>query len=327
MTRDFAASVKARLLNRAKKTGERYELSLVRYACERFLYRLGASELRHRYILKGATLLSLWMLDPYRPTRDIDLLAYGNHDEASVRVAMHEICGISCPEDGLLFDLESLAVSQIRADQNYPGQRAVLRAFLGETRIRIQADFGFGDAVIPAPAEVQFPTLLDNVPPPRLHVYPPETTIAEKYQAMLTLGRQNSRMKDFHDIWALSEIYSFKGSILCEAIKACFDRRGTMEALSASDAESRSFYLDADLQARWGAYLRRGQFLNSPPLDFEDIGERIRTFLGPIRESILAEVPFDLAWSAGGSWQTDVDQNNTGRFATANHVKEAPSRM
>ena len=102
---------------------------------------------------------------------------------------------------------------------------------------------------------------------------------------------------------------------------ACFDRRGTMEALSASDAESRSFYLDADLQARWGAYLRRGQFLNPPPLDFEDIGERIRAFLGPVRESILAEAPFELAWFDNGPWQADVDQNKTSRSTTGEPIR------
>jgi hypothetical protein len=158
MSTDVAASVKARLLNEAKRRGEMYERVLVRYACERFLYRLGISEMRDRCTLKGAGLLTIWMADPYRATRDVDLLASGDSHEAGVRTMMETICRVPCPEDGIVFDLDGLSVTPIRDEQRYAGQCAVLRAYLGKTRLRLQVDFGFGDALSVPPAEAEVPT-------------------------------------------------------------------------------------------------------------------------------------------------------------------------
>ena len=110
MTSNVSASIRARLLNRVRTEGTEFQLFLGRYAYERFLYRLGASGLRDRCILKGASLLALWMEEPYRATRDIDLLAFGENDEEAVRNLMKAICNVSCPEDGLRFDLDTLKV-------------------------------------------------------------------------------------------------------------------------------------------------------------------------------------------------------------------------
>ena len=157
MTTNASASIRSRLLRRAKNEGTEFELFLVRYACERFLYRLSMCEARERCILKGASLLALWMEEPYRATRDIDLLAFGENDEANVRRVMTTICNVSCPQDELDFDINSLAVSEIRENQRYGGQRANLHAFLGTARIPVQVDFGFGDAVTPAPKKRSCP--------------------------------------------------------------------------------------------------------------------------------------------------------------------------
>jgi hypothetical protein len=166
MSPDIPASIKVRLLDKARKKGDGFELFLVRYACERFLYRLGASALRDQCILKGAGLLTFWMDDPYRATRDVDLLAFGSSDDASIRVFMETICAVPCQEDGLSFDLKSLDTSPIRAEEEYQGRRAALNAHLGKARIRLQIDFGFGDAVMPGPEDVEFPTLLDGLSAP-----------------------------------------------------------------------------------------------------------------------------------------------------------------
>ena len=306
MTRDRAASVKARLLGRAKATGERFELLLVRYACERFLYRLGASGVRRRCILKGASLLTLWMDDPWRATRDVDLLAFGGSDEAAVRTAMEEICSVACPEDGLTFDSESIMISETRREQHYPGQRVVLWSRLGKTRIRVQVDFGFGDVVIPEPEEARLPILIERVPPPRIRAYPRITVIAEKLQAMVDLGRRNSRMKDFHDVWALSESFAFDGASLREAISACFHRRGTAWTREKPVVLEPVFYSDMEAQARWRAYLRAGHFRHPPPADFEEIGERMRSFFAPVREAILNKDSFEMRWPVGGPWEPAV---------------------
>jgi hypothetical protein len=303
MNPNIAASIKARLLTSAHEHDEEFELFLVRYACERFLYRLGASPLRERCMLKGARLLSLWMDDPYRPTRDIDLLASGKSDERSIREIMESICRVPCPQDGLVFDVDSLDVSPIRAEQEYPGQRAVMNVLLGKARIRLQVDFGFGDAVTPGPEEAGFPTLLAGLPAPSVRTYPRVVTVAEKFEAMVRLGRRNSRMKDFHDVWALPRTFAFAGADLRAALVGCFERRGTPWTPEVPDALTPAFYRDADLQTRWQSYLRAGGFRTAPPSGFEEIGEGILGFLRPVRDRILSGEPMDMAWSPGGPWK------------------------
>lgn len=303
MTANVAASIRARLLNKARSVGSEYELFLVRYACERFLYRLGKSVERDRCILKGAALLALWMEEPYRATRDIDLLALGENDQGAVRKAVATICNVPCPEDGLDFRIETLQVSSIRDNQRYGGQRARLNAFLGAARISVQVDFGFGDVVTPGPAEARLPTLIDGVPAPILHVYPQVTAIAEKFETMLQLGTVNSRMKDFHDIWALSESFVFDGVELRRAVIRCFERRGTRLSDETPDVLAAAFYSNADRRDMWQAYGRQGGLLNVPPSDFEDIGRRLQSFLGPVYTSILAGDAFALHWPAAGPWQ------------------------
>ena len=306
MTTNASASIRSRLLRRAKNEGTEFELFLVRYACERFLYRLSMSEARERCILKGASLLALWMEEPYRATRDIDLLAFGENDEANVRRVMTTICNVSCPQDELDFDINSLAVSEIRENQRYGGQRANLHAFLGTARIPVQVDFGFGDAVTPGPEEARLPTLIDDMPAPFLQTYPQVSAIAEKFESMVQMGIRNSRMKDFYDIWALSETFAFRGTELQEAVARCFERRGTPWPAEVPDALTPAFYSNSDMQERWIAYGRQGGLLSSPPSTFEPIGERIRYFLGPVRDSILVGESFDMLWPAGGPWEDRI---------------------
>lgn len=302
MTDNRAASVRARLLNRAKAEGEEFERTLVRYAGERLLYRLGESPARARCLLKGASLLAVWLAEPHRATRDIDLLAHGASNEQAIRAMIQEICAVPCPEDGLRFDLSELAVTPIRAEEEYAGQRARFRAYLGTARIVVQVDFGFGDAASPEPEEVELPVLLDGLSPPKLRAYSREASLAEKLEAMVTLDIRNSRMKDFHDLWALSEAFAFAGPTLRRTIERCFERRGTALAPELPRPLTAAFYELPDLEARWAAYLASGVVIVPPPERFAEVGERIRRFLGPVRESIASGAPFEQHWSAGGPW-------------------------
>lgn len=303
MTRDLAASVHGRLLHRARGKGVEFELFLVRYVCERFLYRLGASRHRDRCVLKGAGLLSLWMEDPYRSTRDLDFLSYGSSDAERIRTVILEICSIPCPEDAVRFDPQNLEISPIRSDEEYHGQRVVLRAFLGKARIRVQADFGFGDALGGGAVETEYPTLLPGLPAPNLRTYSRELSLAEKFEAMVQLGRRNSRMKDFHDAWALSSAFTFEGPPLRRAVVECFGRRGTAWLVDMPEVLGTAFYGDAGLTSRWNGYLRNGDFQTAPPSQFETIGERVRGFFGPLRASVVAKDPFEVYWPPGGPWQ------------------------
>ena len=303
MTTNVAASIRSRLLSRAKAEATEFQLFLDRYACERFLYRLGESEVRDRCILKGASLLALWMEEPYRATRDVDLLVFGANDEENVRGVMTTICNVSCPKDGMALDISTLKVSAIRDGQRYGGQRATLIALLGTARCNIQVDFGFGDVVIPGPEEAQLPTMIDGVPAPFLRTYPQVSCIAEKFESMVQLGIGNSRMKDFYDVWALSEAFAFDGPELQEAVARCFDRRGTPWSAERPDALTPAFYSNPQLQDYWTTYGHQVGLLHLPPSAFEEIGSRIQSFLGPVRDSIVAGEPFDMNWSPGGPWQ------------------------
>ena len=301
MRPNVAASIRARLLNRARGEDTNFQFLLDRYACERFLYRLGQSDLRDRFILKGASLLAVWMEEPYRSTRDLDLLAFGESDEGAVRGVVESICGVQCFEDGLTFDVDSMSVSPIREGQLYEGRRVRLRAFLNRTRATVLMDIAFGDAVIPE--RVTMSTLLEDLPAPDLLAYPLVSVIAEKFEAMVQLGIRNSRMKDFYDIWALSETFDIDGSELAEAVERCFERRRTWWTDDVPDALTVPFYTDSERGRPWHAYSDQGDLLSRPSCSFEDIGLRIRDFLGPVRERILYGEDFRMKWSACGPWR------------------------
>lgn len=283
--------------------GEEFERTLSHYAGERFLYRLGLSSVRERCILKGAGLLTVWLDDPYRATRDIDLLASGPHDDGAIRGIVEAVCEVPCGADGIRFDLEKLTIAVIRPDEEYSGKRARFLAWLGNARITMQVDFGFGDVVVNGPEEIEYPTLLTGLPVSRIRAYPRVVSVAEKFEAMVKLDTRNTRMKDFHDIWALSTAFDFEGTALRDAVAACFERRRTPWPDAIPRVLTSAFYQDDALQQRWAAYLRSGGVRVLPPPRFALIGERIVQFLGPVRERIITGEPFEARWSSGGPWE------------------------
>jgi predicted nucleotidyltransferase component of viral defense system len=187
-----AASVLDRLLALARQRGEDFQRVLGRYAIERLLYRLSVSPHRDRFLLKGAMLFVVWTGAVYRPTRDLDLLGRGESDIARLQETFRRVCGVAVEDDGISF-LDTIRGERIRDEEEYEGVRLTLTAALGQARITVQVDVGFGDAVYPAPAKADFPTLLGHAAP-RLRVYPREAAIAEKFHIMATLGMGNSRM-------------------------------------------------------------------------------------------------------------------------------------
>lgn len=190
--------------------GVEHQLTLARFGGERLLYRLSKSEFTDRFIVKGAALLLLWLGEPIRPTKDIDLLGFGDTSAEALKRVFVSLCAMEAPEDGLTFLPESVQVESIREDQEYGGMRVKLMTMLGKVRIPLQIDVGAGDAVVPPPEVVDFPGLLD-LPRARLRAYRPETSIAEKTEAMVRLALANSRMKDFFDIHGLAETRTFDG--------------------------------------------------------------------------------------------------------------------
>lgn len=152
------------------------------------------------------------------------------------------------------------------------------------------------------PEEIIYPTLLPGLPRPRLRAYPREAAVAEKFEAMVKLDTRNSRMKDFHDVWALSDSFEFDGESLQRAVVACFARRGTPWTDEAPGVLTTAFYQALELEARWRNYLAAGAVLVPPPAQFDTIGERIIGFLGPVRERVLSGEALAETWQPGGPW-------------------------
>lgn len=252
--RNVGASVRQRLLNLAHARGQPMELLLTRYALERLLYRLSVSPHRERFVLKGAMLLATWFDEPHRATRDVDLLGFGDAAEDALLGTFREIMAVEV-DDGVSFDLNGLRIEAIREEVEYGGSRIRTTAALAGARIPITVDIGFGDAVEPGVEDIDLPVLLD-MPSPHLRAYPPETVIAEKFHAMVVLGRANSRMKDYYDVWMLTSAFDIEHERLRRAIVATFSRRSTVIPAVVPDGLSDAFAADAGKQRQWDAFAR-----------------------------------------------------------------------
>lgn len=281
--RNIGASVRARLLAIARERNQPFELLLTRYVLERLLYRLSTTPHRERFVLKGAMLLTTWVADPFRATRDIDLLGFGDADPDAMLTVFKEICAVEA-DDGVAFDIDALALDQIREELEYGGLRIKTNATIGGARVRVVIDIGFGDAVAPAIAETELPVLLD-LPRPRLRSYPRETVVAEKFHAMVLLGRANSRMKDLYDIWVLSRAYEFEGDSLARAIAATFERRKTEIPAEAPDALTRAFAADPAKQKQWDAFVAS---IEAQPGSLAEIVDALSAFLMPHARAALS---------------------------------------
>lgn len=288
MSGGLAASIQARLLNRAKSRGEDFNLILTRYALERFLYRLSLVPARETYWLKGAMLFDLWFDVPHRPTRDADFLGFGPMDIEVLDNTIREICSIEV-DDGMVFDPDSIAIEEIREDARYGGLRVRLLGKLGNTRCTVQLDVGYGDAVTPGPEEAVYPTLLDDQPAPRLRVYPRSAVVAEKLEAIVSLGMANSRMKDFFDLRALAREGALDARQLGEAIAATFQRRGTAVPVEMPLGLSDEFARDAVKRTQWQAFLGKNR-LDAPTL--EEVIDEVRRFVAePLALARQREMP------------------------------------
>jgi predicted nucleotidyltransferase component of viral defense system len=224
--RNLPASIHQKLLNKARQSGRSFNEILQYYAIERLLYRLSISEYSELFILKGALMFNAWGLTNLRPTRDIDLLGHTQNTIDSVLKIFQDLSKLEAQPDGLEFDRAHIQSERIKEDADYEGIRITMPARLGKTRLTTQIDIGFADVITPAPERLDYPTILD-LPAPHLYGYPPETVIAEKFQAMTVLGIANSRMKDFYDIWMLITNFEFESTVIQSAIERTFQNRGT----------------------------------------------------------------------------------------------------
>lgn len=295
--KNLPASVRDRLLNRAKRDKRPFGELLQYYAMERFLYRLSRSRHADRFILKGALMLRAWQLPELRPTMDIDMLGRTSNKEAEIVSQIRDILVTNVEPDGLTFKADSIQAERITEDADYEGIRIRFLGLLERARIHMQIDIGFGDVVYPAPERMDFPAMLD-FSAPRLLCYSRESTIAEKFEAMVKLGVLNSRMKDFYDIWALSRQFDFNGARLAEAIRLTFERRGTVLPTSIEA------FTGAFIQAKgtqWTAFGKRLQQDHAPAF-FTDVVTVVNSFLTPILTAISFDIPISKTWTTPGPW-------------------------
>lgn len=299
--RNIPASIHARLLDGAHRRHEDFNLTLKRYAIERFLYRLGASPYRNQFILKGAMLFPLWGGSLYRATRDLDLTGYTSDDMQALVAIVQEICVVPCPEDALRFQPDSVQAEPIRDKSEYHGFRVKLVATFGKAELRLQVDIGFGDTVVPPALDATYPVLAGG-PAPRIRAYPREAVVAEKFHAMVVLGAANSRYKDFYDMCVLATHFPFGGAFLRQSIEATFTRRATPISGHRPLALTPAFYSDAKRSAEWHRYLSRSALPDALP-SFNAVGELVQAFLAPLWNALSSNETFGASWLPGGPWQ------------------------
>jgi len=290
-TTGLAQSVHVRLVAHSKEIGVEAQLVLERFALYRLLYRLSKSSYCARFVLKGAQLMLIWIGETVRPTRDADLLGFGDLSYKTLTQIFREICTQDVEPDGMEYLPDSVIVAPIREDNPYGGWRVTLEARLGAARLHLQVDIGIGDAVTPEPGWVELPQLLD-FPAPRLRCYRPETSIAEKLETMVSLGLRNSRMKDYD------------GRLLSDAIRDTFKRRNTVIPSELPMALSYEFATDVGKVDHWGAFLRNIKE-GSVPADLGKVIERLVAFLGPVIVAVRDQEEFSSQWPPGGPWKRE----------------------
>lgn len=295
--KNIPASVRQRLLNRARSDQRPFNELLQYYAMERFLYRLSQSAHADQFILKGALMLRVWRSPELRPTMDIDLLGRTNAEEANLVAQIRDILAVDVEEDGLVFNVDSIKTERITEDADYEGSRILFRGKLGTAKIYMQIDIGFGDVVYPGVEEADLPAIFD-FPPARLLCYSRESSIAEKLEIMVKRGGLNSRMKDFFDIWMLSRQFDFVGTTLAEAIRLTFEQRGTPVPMEF-EISKESF-----IESKQNQWLQFQKKLKQEPVpeEFKEIAIAIYRFLAPIVTAVSSNQSYHKTWTAPGPW-------------------------
>lgn len=278
--KNYGKSVRARLINLMNETGYKYMYLLARYFNERLLYRVSASQYKNNFLLKGGSLLYALNGLEARPTVDVDFMADRiSRDRENLMKVFKQIIAISCDEDGVQFDTESIKAEPITMDKKYPGVRFYITAHMDTIVHNMSIDIGFGDVVSPCPMTIDFPLLLGDIPSVNLQAYSLETVVAEKFQTMIDRDEANSRMKDFFDCYQLLTQRSFSDKMLYEAIKATFDNRalGYKTNLKLFSDE---FATDKDRIIRWKAFLKKINWKEDIP--FASVMQVIKTHLQPM---------------------------------------------
>ena len=284
MSKKIAKSLKSKLLNLAKKEQLDYQLLIIRYLYERLLYRLSISNYRDKFYLKGGALLYAFEREYPRPTLDIDFLGVKiKNDRTHIKDVFAEICSITCEEDGIDFDINTIKTEEITEQRDYKGIQLSLVAHLDSIRQMMKMDIGFGDVVMPKPLIISYPTLMEELPPAIIFAYSLESVVAEKFQAMIELSEVNSRYKDFYDVYKILKNQGLTDDALLAAINATFQNRDTVY-LESHPFFTKEFAMDEERNKNWIRFLKKIKQDNG--LSFETVMSLIVLRLEPVYEAL-----------------------------------------
>ena len=296
---DIAASVLARLKNKAAQSGRSYQLCLQLFCQEEFLRRVEVSKFTDNLILKGGLFIySITNFDS-RVTVDVDfLLRKIPNTPEQLKAVLEEIITSDTGNDFITFEVKS--IGPIAVAKKYAGIGATMVAHIKNTRTTFCIDFGIGDVIVPNQEKRKIPTQLEDFKAPNINTYSIETTIAEKLDAILSLMEFSSRMKDYYDIYYLANKFNFDGSTLCEALaKTCENRN---HAFTAEQFEQiMTFDADDGMQKKWKAFTKK---INTKTDDFKTVLETMKTFLFPPFGAAIKKQEFIKNWTAAdGRWK------------------------
>jgi predicted nucleotidyltransferase component of viral defense system len=297
---NIAASIQARLKNKADESGGSLNEILQYYGMERFLYRLSKTPHAAEFILKGGLMFYGLGIPMRRVTRDIDFLGNSEHMPKDILSVFRTAMSFSVPEDGVVFDVKTLRLSQTQADQG--GIRITFVGYLGKARMPMQVDIGFSDELASETLNIDYPVILAGMGIPRLKGYPPESIISEKLHAMIRFADLNSRWKDYYDIYLLADTFEFESQPLINAIKATFSNRPP-KLPNEVPYGLRDEFAVAN-QENWESFLYKSKLQNEALKDLRVVVNRIRRFLDyPLRKLQSNAQAQDKRWSRDTGWR------------------------
>lgn len=290
-----AASVRARLLALSKQRDEQFNFTLERYAIERLLFRLSQTSHGKSFLLKGGMLLNFLSQNPYRATRDLDLLGYGEPTPERLSQIFQEACSLNYPEEGLRFS-DQIQTFPIKEGMEYPGIRVKFDAWLEEARISLQIDVGFGDAVLKPYAKVDFEPFL-GFPVPDMLAYPLESVLAEKIHAMVERGAETSRMKDIYDLWYLASNQAWSSVRLGEAVHLTFMGRRSALPAELPEMFTPAFFENPQKLSQWQAFGKRLARAVLKEMDLRQLLTQLELFWWPLLQALHQGQRFDFVWN------------------------------
>lgn len=271
-------SIKDKLKNIARENHRVYQEVLTVYALERTIYRISKSDFKENFTLKGGIFLyALYDKNYPRSTTDIDLRADRiSSDEKTIKSVFERIFSLQF-DDGLEYDLETLVTKQITKQDEYQGINISVTALLGNIKIPVSIDIGFGDIIVPGRMKIDFPVLLD-FDIPHIYSYSIESTLSEKFEAIVSLGLANTRFKDFYDIYILLQSKNIDDEVLKQALVQTFSNRNT--TFNDIVVFDKNFSSDAERQKRWNAFTKKKTALMQ--VSFEDVVLTIKNYFEPL---------------------------------------------